>query len=183
MIVLFHMLGIEGLDDKYHMGGLERVLPMYLISLVFAITERQIYLGDNAKDAAGILACEAAGKKCMVLTGRETYAVGRRAKDLHMAYVFQGIKDIQSFLKEFIIQNGYAREKILYIGDDLNDIGAMKIAGRTGCPADAAEEVKQTCDYVSSYNGGNGAVRDILFTLLKSEGIYENAIEKAYGGV
>ncbi len=137
----------------------------------------------NVKDAAGILTCEAVGKKCMFLTGRESYAVERRAKDLHIAYVFHWNKNKRSFLKEFIDQKGYAKEEILYIGDDLNDIGAMKIVGRTSCPADATEEVKQICDYVSSYNGGNGAVRDILFTLLKSQEVYQNVIEKAFGGV
>ena len=59
----------------------------------------------------------------------------------------------------------------------------MKIVGKTGCPADAAEEVKQIADFISVYNGGNGAVRDILFALLKSEGIYENAVENVYGGI
>ena len=167
------------------------MIKLIVMDVDGTLTDGSIYYSEdkteikkfNVKDAAGILACEAVGKKCMILTGRESYAVERRAKDLHIAYVFQGIKDKQSFLKEFIVQNGYAKEEILYIGDDLNDIGVMKIVGRTGCPAVAAEEVKQICDYVSSYNGGNGAVRDILFMLLKSEGVYQKAIEKAYGGV
>lgn len=167
------------------------MISLIIMDVDGTLTDGGIYYSEskteikkfNVKDAAGILACQAAGKKCMLLTGRESYAVQRRAKDLNIEFVFQGIKNKRTFLEDFIGQNGYFKEEIMFIGDDLNDLGVMKIVGKTGCPADAAEEVKQISDYISIYNGGQGAVRDILFTLLKSEGLYEKAIEKAYGGI
>lgn len=56
---------------------------------------------------------------------------------------------------------------IAYIGDDLNDAEVMKICGITGCPADAAEEIKGISNYVSECNGGNGAVRDFIEWIIK----------------
>ncbi len=167
------------------------MIKLIVMDVDGTLTDGSIYYSENnieikkfnVRDAAGILACQMVGKKCMVLTGRESYAVQRRAKDLNIEFIFQGIRNKQKFLKDFIKKNEYVEEEILYIGDDLNDLSAMKIVGKTGCPADAAEEVKQIADFISVYNGGNGAVRDILFALLKSEGIYENAVENVYGGI
>lgn len=167
------------------------MIELIVMDVDGTLTDGSIYYSEdkteikkfNVKDAAGILACQAVGKKCMLLTGRESYAVERRAKDLHIAFVFQGIKDKKAFLLNFADENGYVKEEILFIGDDLNDLSAMKIVGRTGCPANAADEVKQFSEFISAYNGGDGAVRDILFQLLKEEGRYEEAIANAYGGV
>ena len=137
----------------------------------------------SVKDAAGILAVQAMGKECMFLTGRESYAVAKRAADLKIKYVYQGVKDKDRFLTDFIKEHNIKAENMMYIGDDLNDIKAMRIAGTVCCPADAADEVISLADYVSRHNGGNGAVRDILFTMLKKEGLYEEAVSKAYGGI
>lgn len=135
------------------------------------------------RDGIGILLVQAVGKKCMILTGKESDLVRKRASDLHIEYVFQGIKDKGQCIMDFIDKEQIKKEEILYIGDDLNDLGAMKIVGKTGCPSDAAEEVKQISEFIAMHKGGDGAVRDILFALLKSEGIYEKAIENAYGGI
>jgi 3-deoxy-D-manno-octulosonate 8-phosphate phosphatase (KDO 8-P phosphatase) len=135
------------------------------------------------KDGIGILLAQGVGKKCMILTGKHSELVKKRASDLHIEYIFQGVQDKRQCLIDFMEKEQIAKEEIMYIGDDLNDLGAMKMVGKTGCPADAAEEIKQISDYISMYKGGHGAVRDILFSLLKSEGLYEKAIENAYGGI
>ena len=67
------------------------------------------------------------------------------------------------------------------MGDDLNDLASMKRAGFAGCPADACEEVRMICDYVSNVQAGHGAVRDIITWLLKQRGQWENAIVQVYG--
>ncbi len=167
------------------------MIKLVIMDVDGTLTDGSIYYSDdqteikkfNVKDAAGIMACQSVGKKCVILTGRESYAVERRAKDLNIEFVYQEIKNKRAFLKDFVGQNGYTKDEIMYIGDDLNDLGVMKMVGKTGCPADAAEEIKQISDYISMYKGGHGAVRDILFSLLKSEGLYEKAIENAYGGI
>ncbi len=149
------------------------------------MTDGSIYYGENGteikkfnvKDAAGILAAQAVGIECMFLTGRKSEAVERRANDLNVSLVFQGICNKGDFLKKYLSENGMANDSVMYIGDDLNDYQAIMVAGRSGCPYDAAGEIKQRCHYISDYKGGEGAVRDIIFKLLEEEGLLDNAIK------
>ena len=67
-----------------------------------------------------------------------------------------------------------------YIGDDLNDLPAMSLAGFVGCPKDSCEEILERADYVSDYCGGSGAVRDIICHVLKERGQWDEAIRQVY---
>lgn len=135
----------------------------------------------NTKDAAGIFAARYAGIKTMVLTGRKSVAVEKRMKELKIDYVYQGISDKKSFLADFMSNNELSKECIGYIGDDLNDLEPMQLAGVVCCPGDACDEVKQISNYVAEAYGGCGAVRECITYLLKKRGEWEKAIAKAYG--
>ncbi|MFQ8688919.1 MAG: HAD hydrolase family protein, partial [Blautia sp.] len=73
------------------------------------------------------------------------------------------------------------KNQIAYVGDDLNDLYAMRLAGISACPADGAEEIKAQCDYVLDAPGGGGVVREFVELLLKGRGQWETAIERAFG--
>ena len=77
--------------------------------------------------------------------------------------------------------NGLVKEEVGFIGDDLNDLPPMKLCGFVGCPADACDEVREYADYVSGINGGSGAVRDVIFAMLKARGDWEQAVADVYG--
>lgn len=133
------------------------------------------------KDAAGFFAAHQVGMKILVLTGRECYAVTRRMQEMKVDYLVQNIKDKVRYLTEFMQEHQISKADLAYLGDDLNDLGGMKLAGFVGCPADACEEIKAVSDYVSEVKGGYGAVRDIISHLLKLRGEWESAVEKIYG--
>lgn len=133
------------------------------------------------KDAAGFFAAHQAGIKIMVLTGRKCEATTRRMTELKADYLYQNVKDKSGFLKQFMAENELDKDEIGYIGDDLNDLLPMKLAGFVGCPADSCPEVIEIANYVSSLNGGHGAVRDVIEHLLRESGAWENAISKVYG--
>ena len=76
---------------------------------------------------------------------------------------------------------GFVRNSLPISGDDLNDLYAMRLAGTKACPSDAAREIQAQCDYVLSAKGGEGAVREFIELLLKDQGKWEMAIEKAFG--
>ena len=135
----------------------------------------------NTRDAAGLFAARHANIKTMVLTGRSSHAVEKRLRELKVDYLFQGIHDKKHFLETFMVEHSLSRENIGYIGDDLNDLEPMKLAGFVSCPADACDEIRQIADYVSTVKGGDGAVRDCITHLLKCRGEWEAAIAKAYG--
>ena len=137
----------------------------------------------NTKDGLGIILARKSGICIVALTGRTCKATERRMKELNIDYLFQGVKEKEIFLSDFMQKHKIEKEEIGYIGDDLNDIKAIKLVGFIGCPADAAEEVKKLANYVSEINGGNGAVRDIISYILKQQDDWDQVIETVYGVV
>jgi len=105
-----------------------------------------------------------------IITGRSSAALRHRAGDLGITLLYQGVTDKVSCLRRLAREQGLSTEQIAYIGDDLNDLECMRICGLSGCPADAADQVKQVCSFVSRHNGGDGAVRDFIEWLCAIEG-------------
>ena len=133
------------------------------------------------KDAAGIIAAKAVGLKIFVLTGRECFATTRRLKELNVDSLYQNVKDKAEWLSKWKAERNITKDSIGYIGDDLNDLSAMKLCGFIGCPADACEEIRCAATYVSHISGGNGAVRDIIEWYLKKNKLWDKAIYIIYG--
>ncbi len=121
----------------------------------------------NTRDAQGFFLAEKAGIQVLVVTGRASEMVERRMSELHVTLLFQNIFDKASFLADYMAANGIAAEEIAYIGDDLNDIEAMKLVSFVCCPADSCKEVLAIADYISVKNGGCGVVRDCVEFLVK----------------
>ncbi len=160
-----------------------------IIDVDGTMTDAGIYYDENGnelkkfctRDAAGFFTARQMGMKIMILTGRECAATTRRMQEMKVDFLVQNIKDKFSYLEEFMHTEGISLDEIGYLGDDLNDLAGMKRAGFAGCPADACEEVRMICDYVSNVQAGHGAVRDIITWLLKQRGQWENAIVQVYG--
>lgn len=160
-----------------------------IIDVDGTMTDAGIYYDEHGnelkkfctKDAAGYFAAHAVGIKLMVLTGRECAATTRRMKEMKFDYVVQSIRDKETYLKEFMKDNGILPDEVGYIGDDLNDLPPMMLCGFVGCPVDACEEVKAKADYISGIKGGYGAVRDVISGLLKIRGQWEAAVADVFG--
>lgn len=163
-------------------------IKLLVIDVDGTMTDAGVYYDEHGnelkkfstKDAAGFFAAREAGMEIMVLTGRECVATTRRMNEMKVEYLYQNIKNKYIWLKKFIDENDISKDQIAYIGDDLNDLAAMKLVGFIGCPADSCIEVKEVADYVSCVNGGNGAVRDIIEYILKRSGEWKDAINKVY---
>lgn len=134
----------------------------------------------NTKDAAGFFCAKIAGLEIVVLTGRESAATARRMRELQVTHVVQNVKDKCEWLKEFMAGNGYEKEQIAYLGDDLNDLQPIALVGYAGCPSDAASEVKNAADYICACKGGDGTVREFVRYILEQRGQWEMAYKKAY---
>ena len=98
----------------------------------------------------------------VIITGRSSKIVERRAAELKISHLHQGISDKLTKLQEVAAELGVCAEEIAYIGDDLNDVDCIDYCGLTACPADAVPEVLKAVDYVCSRNGGRGAVREFI---------------------
>lgn len=133
------------------------------------------------KDGAGIVLAHAAEIEIMICTGRECEAVRRRAAELQVEHLHQNVADKAAFLAEFMAQHGLAREEVAYCGDDLNDLAAMALCGFVACPADACPSVRARVNHICEQNGGEGAVRDTINTILLRDGRWHAAAKKAFG--
>lgn len=154
-------------------------IKLVILDVDGTLTDGGVYIDNNGvetkkfniKDGAGIVLAEQVGVEFMILTGRKSYCVEHRAKELKIKYVLQGIANKLSYLQQFLSQQGLSPADVAYIGDDVNDLECMRIVGFTACPADAVEEVRQQCDFVSRYNGGQGAVREVCDMIRKSKSV------------
>ena len=149
------------------------------------LTDGKVYLDNgknefkafNVKDGLLVVAAVKMDYDVIIMTGRKSEVVARRAAELGIAEYYQGVRDKKQALEKLMKKKGITYDNLAYLGDDLNDLAVMKEAGFAGCPADAAAEVKEISDLISEFNGGAGAVREILTHLLKAKGDYRKVIE------
>lgn len=162
---------------------------LLVIDVDGTLTDAGIYYDENGnelkkfctKDAAGFFAAHNVGIEIMILTGRECAATTRRMTEMNVDYLFQNVKNKVDFLTTFMKEHDLTKEDIGYIGDDLNDLPPMMLAGYIGCPADSCPEIKRIANYVSKVNGGNGAVRDVVEHMLRESGEWDKAVAEVYG--
>lgn len=98
----------------------------------------------------------------VIITGRKSKIVEKRAAELKISHLHQGISDKLGKLKEVAAELGAGASEIAYIGDDVNDLDCIRWCGLTACPADAIAVVRKSVDYVCERNGGSGAVREFI---------------------
>ncbi len=142
------------------------------------LTDGKIYMGNqgemmkafSVKDGYAISTLlPQAGIKPVILTGRSSDIVIMRAKELGIQYVIQGSKDKIEDLKSILEKEAIDWTETAYIGDDLNDFGCMSKAGVKGCPCDAAKEIREIADFISSKAGGDGAVREFIEWIIQNK--------------
>ena len=125
----------------------------------------------NVKDGLGIASWMRLGKKVAIITGRKSEIVERRARELHIEYCYQGIKDKRTTLSELLEKLGLSYENVATIGDDLNDFTMLQDAAISFVPKDATRAVERIATVTLSKRGGEGAVREMIDYLIEKEGL------------
>lgn len=131
------------------------------------------YKTFNAKDGQGIVMLNKAGFVTAIITARQNGTVRHRFSNLGMTRLFEGCKNKIAALKDLMSEYNLEYEEIAYMGDDLPDICCLKVVGLPACPNDAVEEVQTHSLFVSSKNGGRGAVRELCNLILKATDKYD----------
>lgn len=109
------------------------------------------------------------------ITGRISTHICQRANDLDIR-VYPGYANKEMGLKVIAHDFDLPCREIAYVGDDLNDLLAFRIAGCPIAVANASPEVKAEALYVTHAAGGQGAVREIVEAILRSQGRWEDAV-------
>lgn len=157
---------------------MERKIRAFVMDVDGTLTDGKIYMGIHGeefkafhiKDGYGIHnILPKYGIKTAFMTARKSDIVQNRAKELEIDFVLQNVRNKQKAVRDLANKLQCSLSQIAYIGDDIIDIDAMLLCGIKGCPADAALEVRNICDFVSPQNGGHGAVRDFIEWLVKEK--------------
>lgn len=116
----------------------------------------------NTRDGMGFALLRERGIIIGIITSENVNLNERRAKKLNLDVMEAGCKDKLGTIKRICKERGIDMGKVCYIGDDINDIEAIKAVGYGCCPADAVPEVKQVADYITMAKGGEGVIREVV---------------------
>ncbi len=131
----------------------------------------------NVKDGLAISSWVRMGKKAAIITGRRSKIVERRAKELGINYLFQGVKDKLETLEGIRKELNIEYRQIAAIGDDLNDFNMLVAVGRSFAPADGSEYIRELCDTVLYNKGGEGAAREMVECIVKDNDLEEEFLK------
>lgn len=159
-------------------------IAMVVFDVDGVLTDGHIYMGNSgeamkafsAQDGMGVTLLHKAGIKTAIITGRSSDIVANRAKELKITALWQGCMDKRDAYGQLKRDFGLEDNQIAYVGDDLNDLPLLSLAGLPCTVDNGVEEVKAVAKIVSKKCGGNGGVRDIAEFVLKAQGKWDQAV-------
>ncbi len=133
----------------------------------------------DAHDGQGLTLAQAAGLRTGCITGRESSALLRRAREMKMEFIYMKQPLKMPAYEEILQKAALPDSAVAYVGDDLPDIPLLLRSGLAIAVGDAVPEVKQAAHYTTKALAGRGALREAVELILKSKGIWEAMIDKA----
>jgi 3-deoxy-D-manno-octulosonate 8-phosphate phosphatase (KDO 8-P phosphatase) len=142
-------------------------------------TEAKLF---SIRDGTGIVYAHKAGLLTGLLSSRPSSATTTRAAQLSIAIVEQASLDKLGVYQRLLAERGLRDEQVSYMGDDLLDLPVLRRAGLSACPADAVSEVRARVDWVGSFGGGRGAVREFIEFVLRAKGLWDDVVQRHLEG-
>lgn len=153
------------------------------------LTDGGVYYGADGevmkrfsiRDGMGVERLRDVGVPTAIITGEASPSVDKRAAKLSIDILYLSCKDKPGALREIMEKQGVAAEEIAYIGDDVNDLEAMKLVGLAACPADAVKQVREIAHYVCAAPGGHGAFRELAEQIIEAKSVEERERTVGFG--
>jgi 3-deoxy-D-manno-octulosonate 8-phosphate phosphatase (KDO 8-P phosphatase) len=120
-------------------------------------------------DIMGVSLARKAGLIVVLISGEDSPLVDRFAAKLLLPDAIKGCKDKAAALRDLADRHGLRLDEICFMGDDVNDLAAMELAGFAAAPSNAQDCVRQKANVVTRNPGGQGAVRELVDLILRSE--------------
>jgi YrbI family 3-deoxy-D-manno-octulosonate 8-phosphate phosphatase len=149
-----------------------------LDALVFdfdgVLTDNKVHISEDGKELVSCSRADGLGfdvlrklkKPVYIVSTEKNLVVEERARKLKIP-VLQGVDDKVKALKSISYKNKFSLEKILYIGNDLNDYKAIQLCGYSACPSDSHKKIKSISNIILKGKGGSGLVRELLEDIFK----------------
>lgn len=125
----------------------------------------------DVHDGYGIVQAIEKGIKVGIITARNSKIVQLRAEELGITDVYQGSFNKLDAYDDITTKYKVNDNEVAYMGDDLFDVPVLMKVGLSAAPASARPEVKRRVDYVTTAEGGRGAVREFIDLIFKAKGI------------
>lgn len=130
----------------------------------------------NVLDGHGIKLLQQAGVATAIISARQSALVAKRAADLGIKHLFQGVHDKRAAFEQLLAQTGIAAEETGFVGDDVIDLPILLRVGFAASVPNGHAEVRSRVHYVTQAGGGRGAARELCDFVLRAQGKYEAAI-------
>ena len=132
----------------------------------------------DVKDGHGIRLAKRAGLAIAVISGRASFAVRERARDLEIDYLYESAWTKLGPYEELISRTGLDDADVCYVGDDVTDLPLLRRTGLAVAVADAVREVREQSHFVTARAGGRGAVREVVELILKAQGKWDEVMRR-----
>ncbi|MBM6875009.1 KdsC family phosphatase [Fusobacterium mortiferum] len=162
------------------------MIKLIVLDVDGTLTDGRLYMDDkdnclktfDVKDGFAIVQWIKLGGLVAIITGKSSEIVRRRKEELGIQELAQGVSNKVVELNKLLEKYSLSLDEVAYIGDDINDLGVMRLVGFSSCPKDAVPEVLERVDYISNKNGGRGAVREIFEKIMKENGMWEKVLDR-----
>lgn len=132
----------------------------------------------NTQDGLGIKLVQKAGVDVGLITARTSELVLRRAKELGMTHICQGVDSKITAYTDILKRSGRKPYQVCFMGDDWIDLPLLTRVGLAACPANAVPEVKDACHLITERSGGHGAVRETCRLILQAKGVLDSLLQQ-----
>jgi 3-deoxy-D-manno-octulosonate 8-phosphate phosphatase (KDO 8-P phosphatase) len=175
-------------DDPYRLRALARAkeIRLLLLDVDGVLTDGNLlYSGSgeesksfNTQDGFGLRLLGEAGIDVGVITARKSEVVARRAAELNMRYIYQGVASKNEAFRDVMKVSGLKPYQIAYMGDDWLDLVLLQQVGLAIAPANGVREVKAAAHFITERPGGSGAVRDVCDLIIEAQNLLLELLQK-----
>lgn len=138
--------------------------------------EGEVIKTFNVLDGHGIKLLQQSGVAAAIISARQSAILARRAEDLGIAHVYQGMHDKRTAFEQLLAQVGIGPEACGFVGDDVIDLPILARVGFAASVPNGHPDVRARVHYVTQARGGCGAAREICDFILRAQGNYETAL-------
>ena len=136
------------------------------------------FKGIHAQDSIAMAWLTECGLTTGVISGRVSKGTDARMRMLKVKHIYQHRLDKSVVLAEIMAAEKLTKDHVVYVGDDLPDLGPMARVGLAVAPANARPEVKAAAHWVTKAKGGDGAFRELVEVILRSQGLWDAVLAK-----
>ncbi|MEM9554608.1 MAG: phenylphosphate carboxylase subunit delta [Acidobacteriota bacterium] len=166
-----------------------RALTWLLLDVDGVLTDgRLLYTAEgetvktfHVRDGLAVRLAQRAGLRLGVISGRSSAPLERRLTDLDFEHVVLGSQDKRADFDDFLARHGAEATQVAGVGDDLQDLPLLRLCGLAFAPADADPEVRARVDRVLTRRGGNACVREMIESILRARGAWDEVVAPYFG--